>query len=76
MQNPNCQGSGPCTPGQVRLLPVGTIPDHGNMILCHHCFNHEIEYRRGRNFELAGVCKFKLPTWESLKVYGQEEAPV
>lgn len=31
---------------------------------------------RERNRDLADDCKFKLPSWESLKVYGEEVPPV
>lgn len=74
MQNPNCDGSGPCHPGQVRVLPTGSQPHHGNMIICRACFNREIAFRKERNRELSKDCQFRLPTWETLKVYG-EEAP-
>lgn len=69
MNNPMCDGSGPCDPGEVRLLPVDSIPDHGNMILCRSCLEREITWRRLRNRELSKGCQFKLPTWDSLEVY-------
>ena len=72
--NPNCDGDH-CNSatGQVRVLPTGSLPHHGNMILCQSCFRHELAWRVERNTELAPDCAFKLPTWESLKVYGEEE---
>jgi hypothetical protein len=70
MQNPNCDGSGPCNLGEVRVLPIGAIPDHGNMILCRLCFSREMNWREDRNRELAKDCRFDLPRWESLEVYG------
>lgn len=68
--NPNCCG-GHCLfdEGEVRVLPVGPSPDHGNLILCRYCFEHELNWRRDRNRELAEDCRFKLPAWESLEVY-------
>lgn len=67
--NPNCDGSGPHKAGEVRVLPVSSIADHGNMILCQMCFNREIAWRKERNRELSQECWFALPAWESLKVY-------
>jgi hypothetical protein len=64
VKNYNCDGSGPHTSGEVRLLPTG---GGGNAILCRSCFEHEILYRRYRN-ESNGA-EFDLPTWASLKVY-------
>lgn len=67
MNNPMCDGSGPCHPGQVRVLPLGSNPHHGNLILCRSCFGREIRYRRARNFTLAADCAFALPMWEDLR---------
>jgi hypothetical protein len=69
--NPMCDGSGPCNQvdPEVRVLPVGSIPDHGNMILCSVCFRREINWRRERNQELGKDCQFKLPAWEDCEVY-------
>jgi len=55
----------------VRVLPSG---GDSNLILCHACYMREMNYRSGRNLELAEDCKFQLPTWNSLKVYGQKVA--
>lgn len=64
--NPNCDGSGPCLlNAQVRVLPTG---GDSNAILCYLCYVREIAFRKERNRKLS-----KLPTWDSLKVYGQEE---
>lgn len=65
--NPNCDGSGPhILNGEVRVLPTG---GDGNAILCKLCYKREIAFRKERNRELSEDCKFKLPAWESLKVY-------
>lgn len=68
MKNPNCDND-KChsSTGEVRVLPTG---GDGNAILCFGCFLHEIAWRRERNRELSKECQFKLPSWESLKVYG------
>ena len=70
MNNPMCDGSGPCADGEVRVLPVGSSPHHGNMILCRLCFGRELAWRRDRNHDLAKDCQFKLPAWETCEVYG------
>lgn len=69
MKNNNCDGSGPCTPGTVKTLPTSKDPWGSNAILCRHCFNHEIAWRKERNRELGKAEQFTLPTWDSLKVY-------
>lgn len=68
MKNPNCENVH-CTAerGEVRLLPAG---GGGNMILCRACFNHELNYRHGRN--VIGGGQWDLPRWEDLKVYESE----
>ena len=67
MHNPNCDGAH-CRSarGEVRLLPTG---GDGNAILCRACFDHELAYRIDRNLELSGENAFRIPTWDSLKVY-------
>lgn len=75
MQNPMCDGSGPCHPGEVRVLPWTRDRWGGNSILCWLCFRREMTWRHQRNAELAEDCQFDLPRWESLKIYGQEVAP-
>ena len=70
--NNNCDGSGPCKPGEVRLLPLGSSPHHGNIILCEYCFHREISCRQERNRKLAADCAFKLPLWTDCEIYGQE----
>lgn len=71
MSNPNCDGSGPCLSGPVRVLPTG---GDSNAILCWSCFNREIAFRIERNRELSENCKFDLPEWGSLAIYGKETA--
>jgi hypothetical protein len=66
MTNSNCDGSGPHTQGEVRILPTGP---HSNAILCSQCYIRELAWRRERNKDLAPDVRFDLPTWDSLKVY-------
>jgi hypothetical protein len=70
MKNDNCDGSGPCQPGEVRVLPLGSNPHHGNLILCYLCFLREMAFRAERNEKLSKDCAFDLPQWINLKVYG------
>ena len=74
VHNPNCDGSH-CKSerGEVRLLPMGTEPNHGNLILCHECYWHEIVWRNERNRELSDSAAFRLPKWSDLAVYRTEE---
>lgn len=74
--NCNCNGSGPHSGEEVRVLPTG---GDSNAILCFSCYRREMNFRQERNSEQAGrfgwpvlseSAKFKLPAWESLKVYG------
>ena len=65
----NCDGSGPHTNGQVRVLRTSKEPFGSNLHLCHACFNREIAWRRQRNQELGQESHFDLPVWTSLKVY-------
>ncbi len=72
--NCNCDGSGPCIlNGEVRVLPLSEERNDStsNAILCRLCFNREIAFRKDRNKELSEDCQFKLPTWDSLKIYGE-----
>lgn len=64
--NPMCDGSGPCSAGEVRVLPTG---GEGNAILCKSCFHRELAWRKERNRELSKDCQFKLPEWDSLNIY-------
>lgn len=65
MQN-NCDGSGPHTNGEVRLLPTG---GDGNLILCRSCWHRELEFRKQRNRMLGDFAQFTLPVWEDGKIY-------
>lgn len=69
MQN-NCDGSGPHTDGEVRVLPLGSEPNHGNLILCRSCFGKELRWRVERNRELAPDVRFATPIWPNLEIYG------
>jgi hypothetical protein len=71
MKNPNCDND-KCAHsyGEIRVLPYS---NDGNLLLCKSCYYHEMKYRRERNKELGDSSKFKLPEWESLKVYDQGE---
>lgn len=66
--NPNCDGN-KCrsNAGEVRLLPIG---GDGNIIVCLACYESEMQYRR---MSEPGV-PVSLPSWGSLKVYGEEIA--
>jgi hypothetical protein len=57
--------------GEVRVLPTG---GESNAILCQRCYHREIAFRKERNRELGSAFQFKLPAWDTLKVYGMEEA--
>lgn len=67
--NHNCDGSGPHTAGEVRVLP--TSPG-SNAILCRSDYDREIAWRKERNKSLGEFAKFDLPAWDSLKVYTGE----
>jgi hypothetical protein len=69
MTNPNCDGGGPCRPGQVRKLPLG---GGANTILCRSCFDREIAYRKECNKQIAPELRFGLPKFEDLEVYNPE----
>jgi hypothetical protein len=60
----HCDGSGPHTGGEVRVLPYG---GGGNLILCYSCYRKEIRYR------MSFVAReFDLPGWKDLEIYGSE----
>jgi hypothetical protein len=64
--NYNCCGAGPHTPGEVRVMPSG---GDSNLILCLSCWTRENQYRRNRNRELGTFAQYRIPSWESAKVY-------
>lgn len=67
MKNNNCDNDKCLHPnGQIRVLPTG---GSGNALLCRACFNHEMHYRKIRNIDLGDAYKFKIETWENLRVY-------
>jgi hypothetical protein len=71
MRNYNCEGhpENRCLPlGEVRVLPAG---GDSNMILCFNCFRHEMAFRKEQNQELTKDSQFEIPSWDSLKVYGE-----
>jgi len=70
----NCEGNGPCSEGEVRLLPVSNDPHHGNTILCRSCFRETIRWRMDRNKTLSKDTMFSLPTWDRLRVYEEVTA--
>ncbi len=72
-RNPNCDG-GYCRTetGEVRVVPLSSGPQAGNLILCRGCFDRDIAWRRRRNMELAPDAAFDLPDWESLAIYNPE----
>lgn len=59
------------TPGEIRQLPIGFDPHHGNMLVCRRHFEAEIEYRRERA-KFTGADKWRFPKWEDLTI---ESAP-
>ena len=69
--NPMCDG-GKCqdSSGVVHVLPLG---EHGNAILCHVCFNHEIAWRRRENKRLSLSLQWDIPRWDDLETYNGAE---
>ena len=66
----NCDGSGPHSLGDVRVMPTG---GDGNMILCLRCWLKENSYRIERNRDLADFAKFDIIEWQNAKVYGGDD---
>jgi hypothetical protein len=68
--NTNCDMQECISPtGEVRLLPNSNNPDHGNSIVCRHCFNLIILHRQQENKRLEESVKHLTPSWDSLKIY-------
>lgn len=67
MQNPNCDGAGPCDGGEVRVMP--RMSGDGNDILCIRCHGREARFRQ-RQFKV----KLNGPSmiWWDLKIYNPE----
>ena len=66
----NCDGSGPHSLGDVRVMPMG---GGGNLILCLRCWMKENTYRIERNRDLADFAKFEIIDWQNAKKYGGDE---
>lgn len=71
-ENNYCNGTGPHTPGEVRVMPTG---GGGNDILCRSCWQRALEDRRERNRAIRHPVAhaFDLLPWESAKVYDPGE---
>lgn len=54
---------------EARILPIG---GSGNIICGRRGFNREMNFRRERNKTLDDSAKFPLPSWDSLKIYGED----
>jgi hypothetical protein len=54
--------------GDVRSLPIG---GGANVIVCREHYGTEMQFRRER---IAAGAPFDLPEWESLTVYGENDA--
>lgn len=61
-----CDGQGPHSKGEVRLLRYGA---DCNGILCRLCYLQEMSSRRLHNKTYPDN-PVEIPKWESLKVYG------
>ena len=68
-ENNDCNGTGPHTPGEVRVMPHSDTPLHGNDILCRSCWQVALADRRERNRTLGDFARYSLPAWETAKVY-------
>ena len=73
MENNDCNGAGPHTAGEVRVMPHSDTPLHGNDILCRSCWIKAIQYRIERNRELGEFARYDLPSWSLAKVYDAGE---
>lgn len=59
--NNECDGCGPCSHGETKLLLTGKTAMDGGVILCRACWAREIEWRRERNRKLSHDAQFLLP---------------
>ena len=55
------------TGGEIRALPVGFDPYHGNMLVCRSHYHAELQFRRERARQ-TGADKWKFPAWDDLEV--------
>ena len=67
--NSDCDGSGPHSCGEIRILP---ITRDSNAVVCHACYRHEMAFRLGITAN-GSLPVPDLPSWESLKVYEGEK---
>lgn len=67
MKNVNCDND-KCLSftGQVRVLPIG---GGSNLIVCQHCFNHEMNYRKELNKGRRIFTQFDIVRWKDLEIY-------
>lgn len=66
----SCDGGEGCSGQERRVLPLTREAGGSNLILCRKHLRGEIEWRRCRNGELAEDCRYPLPAWEELEIYG------
>ena len=63
--NPNCDGSGPHSPGELRRMPTGG----GSAVsVCRDCWERELDWRRTRNESTGADAWLELPDWDSGEV--------
>ena len=60
MENNNCDGSRTHDDGPVKRMP---LPRGAGLILCHVCWDYELEFRRARNAFLRPAAQYDLPKW-------------
>lgn len=70
--NPNCDKQMCLTSsGEVRVLSIVTEDDWGNanIIICKHCFDLEMCFRRNqiKHFNT----KWDIPLWNDLEIYNE-----
>jgi hypothetical protein len=68
MKNPRCDGVGPCSEGEVKVLRLFD-GKYAFQVLCRRCFYRDRRYRKQLNTFLSEDCRVELPEWSSLKVY-------
>jgi len=60
-----CQGLGPHTTSDLRLMPYGG----GRNVLCRSCWSGELYWRQIMNLEGGNDELYELPAWETAEVY-------